>query len=274
MVSRNPRVAADWHDYRTLATAKIRSDWQYRSSFIILFIAQIVVTATDFLAIAFIFTNTQSLGGWTFAQVAFLYGIAVATFGLADFLVGSVENLSEKVKDGSFDTMLTRPVNALVNLTASHFGFRRLGRVVQALVILAVAVSVNDINWTLGRVAMLAVAFIAGTTIASCTWVLSSSIAFWTINTRELANTFTYGGGLAASYPAQIFENWLRSLVLYVIPLVFVAYLPSLYVLDIQSPLNLPTWFQFASPLVALAMLVVARMVWNAGIRRYQSTGT
>ena len=268
------RIVAGIADYRTLAGAKLRSDWQYRTGFVAMFASTVLVTAMDFAGIAVIFTKTPDLGGWSFREVAFLYGVAGVSFGLADFLVGSVEQISPRVRTGMFDLLLIRPVNALVHLTASEFSFRRIGKVAQALVVLVVATAIADIEWTLGRVVMLPLTIVSGTVIACATWVITASVAFFTIETQEIANTFTYGGDLAASYPLPIFESWLRVLVTYVVPLVFVSYLPALYILDLQTPLALPSSLRFASPLAALVMAMMARAVWRAGLRHYRSTGS
>ena len=263
-----------WFDYRTLAGAKLRSDAQYRTSFVVMILVSLIITGLDFAAIAVIFTKTPALGGWSIAQVAFLYGTSAICFGTADFLVGSVESISPKVRDGSFDTVLLRPVNALVNLTASEFAFRRIGNIIQGGAVFLVTALVVDVGWTIAKVGVLIVAIVAGIVIASSTWVITSSVSFWTVNTQEVANSFTYGGQQATGFPLHVFDAWLRILVTYVVPLVFVNYLPALHILELDSPLGLPEWMRFASPLVAVGMVLIARMVWGAGIRHYRSTGS
>jgi len=260
--------------YLLLASARVRSDWQYRTSFAVFLFASLVINVFDFVGIAVLFTKTETLGDWSLDQVAFLYGAAGLCFGIGDLLVGSVENLSTKIKDGSFDVLLTRPVNALVNLTASEFTLRRLGKIGQAAAIFAIALAVNDIDWTPGRGVAVIVMLGAGSVIASATWVITASIAFWLINTREIGNAFTYGGGLAISYPVHVFEQWLRVLLTFIFPLVFVSYLPALYILGIDSPLALPDFLRWSSPVVAGAMVLVATRVWRRGLRRYRSTGS
>lgn len=262
------------NEYRTLAAARIRSDWQYRTSFLVSMLASLVITTLDFLGIAVLFSNTETLGDWSLDQVAFLYGTAGICFGLGDLLVGSVEMIAVRVRDGSFDQILVRPVNALVNLTASEFGLRRLGKISQASVVFAIALAVNDIDWSPARLAVLLLMIPSGAVIASATWIITSSVAFWTVNTQEIANTFTYGGSLTVSYPLHLFDQWLRVLLAYVVPLMFVNYVPALYILDIDSPLGLPGWLRWVSPAVALAMALVAAEVWRLGVRHYRSTGS
>ena len=57
------------------------------------------------------------------------------------------------------------------------------------------------------------------------------------------------------------------------IPIAFVAYFPSLYVLGKDDELGLPEAFEFASPLVAVLSAVGAGLLWRAAVRRYRSVG-
>jgi ABC-2 type transport system permease protein len=88
-----------------------------------------------------------------------------------------------------------------------------------------------------------------------------------------LVNAFTYGGNFLSQYPVTIFGRWLRGLVIFVIPIAFVAYFPALYVLDRDDELGLPGWLRFASPAVAVAVAFAARLVWENAVRHYRSAG-
>jgi ABC-2 type transport system permease protein len=261
-------------DFRALAGAQMRSQLEYRTSFWLLFTSSFVVNFVDVLGIVVVFQNTPSLGGWSVEQVFFLYGMSGLCFGVADFIVGGVETISPRVRDGSFDQILTRPVNGLVNLVATDFKLTRVGKIMQAAVVFVLAVVVAGVAWSPGRVLATVVAVVSGIALAGAAWVITASVSFWTVNTREVANSFTYGGATITQYPLHIFERWLRTLITYVIPLVFVNYLPALYILDVESPLNPPGWLRFASPLAAAVAVLAARLVWRAGLSNYTSTGS
>lgn len=98
--------------WRLLVAARVRSQWQYRASFLLYAGASFLASLVDFAALAAIFTKVPQLGGWSLAEVAFLYGITGLAFHLADFAVGSVDELSRRVKDGTFDSLLLRPRSA------------------------------------------------------------------------------------------------------------------------------------------------------------------
>ena len=90
--------------------------------------------------------------------------------------------------------------------------------------------------------------------IFAAIWVIGAAITFWTVETSEVTNVFTYGGEALVSYPMPIYAEGIRRFFTYVVPLVFVSYLPSLYILEKPDPLGLPPVLQLCSPIVAVAV--------------------
>jgi ABC-2 type transport system permease protein len=203
-----------------------------------------------------------------------LYAFAGIGFGLADVLVSQVEVASRHIKAGTFDLFLIRPAGTLLQLCAAEFAPRRIGRSIQPLVVLAIALSRVDISWTALKVVLVPLAIVSGAVIFGSVWVLASSLSFWTVETQEIANSFTYGGVTLSQYPIDVFGVWLRRLVLFVVPLAFTSFLPVAYLLDKPVPFGLPPTLAFASPLVAVALALLARAVWRVAVRHYRSTGS
>ena len=135
--------------WRHLIVARIRSEWQYRVSFFALFASSFAVSALDFVAIVLVFEQVPAIGDWSVAEVAFLYGTGVTSAALADVLIGSIETVPERVRTGTFDRVLVRPASALVQVLGDDFALRRMGKVVQALFVLGIAMAAVDVDWTI-----------------------------------------------------------------------------------------------------------------------------
>ena len=260
--------------WRHLVGARIRADWQYRTSFFLFLLSQTLIASLDLGVIAAIFGQVDSLAGWSGAEVALLYGLAGVAFGFADLLISQVEMASRHIKAGTFDLFLLRPVPTLLHLSASEFALRRLGRILQPLVVLAVALAVAPIRWCPEVVLLIPVTIVSGVAIFGSVWVVTSSIAFWTVESQELGNAFTYGGGLAAQYPIDVLGAWLRRLFTFLVPLAFVAYLPAARMLGRAAPLGMPSAVAWATPAVALVCVCVARALWALAVRHHRSTGS
>jgi ABC-2 type transport system permease protein len=260
--------------YRRLVAARIRADLQYRTSFFLFLASQTLVAGLDLAVILVLFTQVSSIGGWSAPEVALLYGLAGTGFGLADLFASEVELASRHIKAGTFDLFLLRPAGALLQLCAAEFAPRRVGRIVQPLIVIVVVLGRVDVSWTPEKVLLIPVTILSGAVIFGAIWVITSSISFWTVETQEVANSFTYGGVTLSQYPIDVFGTWIRRIVTFVLPLAFVSYFPAAYLLDKPIPYGLPSSIALLTPLVALALVLVARAVWRLAIRHYRSTGS
>lgn len=87
--------------YGLIAAMWIRSTLVYRTSFAAAVLTNFLVTALDFVVIWMMFSQATSIGGYSFAETAFLYGTASVSFGITALLLGSVDDLGLRVRDGS-----------------------------------------------------------------------------------------------------------------------------------------------------------------------------
>jgi viologen exporter family transport system permease protein len=260
--------------YRLLAAMWIRSSMIYRTSFIMMTLGQFFITLLDFAAIVIMFGNIDRLGGFGLAQVAFLYGVSGFGLGGADLIVGNVERLGQRIRDGTLDAMLIRPLPALVQVCADDFQLRRVGRLAQSSGVLAYGIAASDIAWTWDRAVLMIVMLISGVAIFCSVFILFACYQFLAQEAAEMANAFTYGGNTLTQYPLTIFPTEVIRGVTFIVPLAFVNWYPSLRILDRPDPLGLPEVVQFASPLVAVVLCLVAGAVWRLGLRSYRSTGS
>lgn len=260
--------------YLRIMAARVRSDWQYRVSFLTLLCTQAMAVGLDLVAILFVLQLVPDVGGWTTTEIAFLYGMATLPFGISDLFVSAVERVSNYIREGTMDRILLRPVPPLLQISALEFELRRAGKLVPAAAALVWALPRVDVAWTTGRVLVLVMALVSGTVIYSALWIVAASISFWAVASREALNAVTYGGQYANQYPLHIYRSWVRAGFGWGIPLAFVAYVPSVYLLDPANPLGLPRWMVFLTMPVAATALGVALLIWRTGIRHYQSTGS
>ncbi|MGZ4438590.1 MAG: ABC transporter permease [Nocardioidaceae bacterium] len=257
-----------------LAAMWVRVDMTYRTSFLVLLLSSLVLTGIDFAAIGIMFANVDSLGGFGLGEIGFLYGGTAVALGTADLVVGNIERLGSRIRSGSLDAMMVRPVSLFVQTCADHFAFRRVGRILQGVAVLAWSLSVVPVHWTPLRVLMVPWIMVFGSLIFTALFVLGGAFQFVSVDGSEVANAFTYGGNTLTQYPLTIYPAEAVRALTFLVPVAFVNWYPSLYVLDRPDPLGLPTAAQFASPVAALVLCTLAALAWRAGVRRYRSTGS
>ncbi|MEU5975102.1 ABC transporter permease [Streptomyces sp. NPDC047315] len=262
--------------YGLITAMWIRSTMAYRASFVMTVLASFAVTGFDFLTIVLMFSHVDVLGGYDLGEIAFLYGIACTAFGITDLLLGSVERVGRRVRDGTLDTLLVRPAPVLVQLAADRFALRRLGRITQGGLVLGYGLYSVDatVDWTPVKVLMVPMMLLSGAVIFGCVFVAGAAFQFFAQDAAQVQHAFTYGGNTLLQYPPTVFARDLVRGVTFVVPLAFVNWLPGLYVLGRPYPLDVPQWLAFAPPVVAAGCCALAGAAWRVGLRSYRSTGS
>ena len=267
-------VAADLTLYGRLVAADLRGQMQYKLSFAILTVGSFFSLFLEFVAVLILVGRFPHMAGWSAGEVAFLYGLVSISFGLAEMIVGGFDRFAMLIVRGDFDRVLVRPADPFVQLFSQEFQLRRLGRVAQGIATLGVAQALTGIVWTTPKLLYLPVVIASGALLFAALFILGATLCFWTVQTNELTNILTNGGTVLASQPMDIYTDWFRRFFIFVVPLAFVTYFPALFFLDRPDALGLPVFFPFLPAPVAVAFFLVARTVWDFGVRHYQSTGS
>ncbi|MFE3449027.1 ABC transporter permease [Nonomuraea sp. NPDC059194] len=258
--------------YAMLAWTWTRAAAAYPVSFALMVAFGFLMAAVDVAVILVVFANTTALAGFTRDEVLFLYGAANTAFSLVDMCVGNLDKISQHIKAGTFDTMLVRPASAWVQAAVDRFTPTRIGRVLQAVVVLAVALTGIDVPWE--RAWMIPVMIATAIVIFASLWTLAGAVQFVLTDAPEVVNAFTYGGGQLTQYPFSVYGRDLVRGVTYVLPLAFINWQPGLYVLGKDDPFGTPGFLRFLGPVAALLLALLAAFAWRQGIRRYRSTGS
>ncbi|MBN1219229.1 MAG: ABC transporter permease [Anaerolineae bacterium] len=239
-------------------------------------VAAALILSTFFVAIVLIFQRFGHIAGWTLGEVAFLYGLVELAFGTMDMIFSGFDPgyFGQQVRRGTFDQLLLRPLNITLQVLGSQFVIRRLGRIMQGAVIFGLALTLLDIHWTTGKLMYLPVVLMGMVCFFGGLFIIGATITFWTVESIEVVNIFTYGGSEMISYPMHIYPGWLRRFFTFIIPAAFLNYYPALYFLDKSDPYHPPLIASFLAPVAGFGMLAVALLFWRFGVKHYQSTGT
>ncbi len=262
--------------YLRLIAVQIRSQLQYRVSFVLDSAATGLSVLVGFVSLALIFDRFHAVGGWALPEVAFLYGMVEIAFGVMDMLFSGFDpdTFGVMVQRGAFDQLLLRPANIVAQVLGSQFVIRRLGRIAQGVAVFAIAVALLDANWTPAKLLYLPVVLVSLVCFFGGLFIIGATITFWTVQRVEAINIFTYGGSEMMSYPMHIYQDWMRRFFTFIVPAIFLNYYPALYFLDKPDPLGFPSFAPFLAPLAGLGVLAGALLFFRFGMTRYQSTGT
>jgi ABC-2 type transport system permease protein len=252
----------------------VRGQMQYPGAFALLNVSQLLGSGIEILAIWALFRVFGHIEGWRLAQVAVFYGVANASFAIADAASRGFDVFGpEFVRTGAFDRLLLRP-RATALQVLGHELRLRVGRLVQAVIVFCIGAAAVHLAWTPAHVLLLVWTLAGGAALFGAIVLLQATLSFWTVDGLEVANILTYGGVQAGQYPMSVYAAWFRDFLIFVVPIGCVAYFPVVALLGVADPLGAPAWLLPLTPAAGFLFLAVALRVWGLGVAKYASTGS
>lgn len=252
----------------------IQSQLQYRASFIMMSIGHFIITFIDFIGLWVLFDRFGNLKGFSLEEAALFYGMVHIAFAIAEAWTRGFDIFPRLVKNGDFDRILTRPRSTVLQVLGYDFQAMRVGRFLQGLIVLFWAIYKLDIRWTLDKAFLLVFSILGGNFLFSGFIILQATLSFWSVQSLEIVNSFTYGGVEAAQYPLSIYKSWFRKIFIFIIPLACINYFPAMAILEKSDPLKSPLWLQWISPMAGVIFFLISLLVWEFGVKHYKSTGS
>ncbi|MDD3334990.1 MAG: ABC-2 family transporter protein [Eubacteriales bacterium] len=254
--------------FRYLAVG-LKSQMQDKTSFFLTLIGQGLSSFTTYLGVAFMMRRFHQVDGFTYAEVLLCFATVLMAFSLAETFARGFDRFSVMIGNGEFDRALVRPRSAIFQVLAAKPNFSRLGRLLQAMLVLGYAMPNSGVHWTWDRICTLLGMIFGGMVLFSSLFLLYAGLCFFTTEGLEVMNVFTDGGREFGRYPLSIYGKRVLQVFTYMVPLALVQYYPLLYLLGRTDDSR---WM--LAPLAACLFVVPAYGVWRIGLRHYRSTGS
>ena len=248
---------------------QIKAQMQYKASFVFLLIGQFLTAFSAFLTIYVLMQRFNTVKGFTYPQVLLCFAVVLLSFSLSECFFRGFDTFSGMIANGQFDRILVRPRSAVYQVLCAKVELTRLGRLLQAVLVLVYAVPQSGIVWTAEKIGVLVLMILGGVAVFSALFVLYAGICFFTIEGLEFMNIFTDGGREFGSYPLAVFGEGVLKFCTYVIPIALFQYYPLLWLLDMTER----TFYAF-TPVIGALFWLPALLVWKLGVRNYVSTGS
>ncbi len=255
--------------YLRYLSIHLKSQMQYKVSFVLMLLGQFVLSGTVLLSVWFLFMRFPQVQGFRFEEVLLAFAPTLLSFSLAELLGRGFDMFPQMLANGEFDRALVRPRGAVFQVLAGKVEFTRLGRLLQAVPVLAYAMYASGIQWTGDKVLVLLMMIACGTLVFFCLFVILAAISFFTLEGLELMSIFTHGGREFGRFPFSIYGKDVLRFLTFVVPLALVQYWPLLYLLGRSQRL-----LHALAPLFSLWFLLPAWWLWRLGLKHYKSTGS
>lgn len=246
----------------------IKSTLEYKASFIISFISQILVFFSYYFIILSLFSKFGNIKGFTLYEVLLCFSIIQFGYAFCETFARGIDQFDKLIIKGDFDRLLIRPQNILIQVLCYDLDLVKISRLIQAIIVFVIALVNLNINWTILKVVALMLMVLSSIVIFFGIFLLAASFCFFTIQGLEVRNLFTDGGKHMAQYPIGVFNKGFIIFFTIIIPYAFVNYYPLLYVLGKSNNI-----FYMLSPLIVFIYLIPCFIIFNIGSKRYQSVG-
>ena len=247
----------------------LKSQMQYKASFLMTALGQFLTSFTTFLSMYFMFSRFNSVNGFTFSEVLICFSIVLMAFSLTECFVRGFDVFPRLIRTGDLDRILVRPRSVVFQVLTSNMEFTRIGRLLQAILMLCWAIPACGVVWTADKILTLVLMVTGGISVFSSLFVLYAGISFFTLEGLEFMNIFTDGGREFGKYPVSVYGEGVLKFLTYVIPIALFQYYPFLYLIGRSEN----TLFMFL-PLLGIIFFLPCYAFFRYGLRKYQSSGS
>lgn len=242
----------------------------YQGDFFIALFTSFSATVASFGFLYILFHRVNSLQGWRFEELLFIYGFSLICLGFFNVLSLNLYEFGDRyIMEGRFDQVLLRPLHALFQVLFEAFRIESFQEVLTGTAVVVWASRKLALHPDLIEALLFLLMVACGVIIYLSIFVSLTSVSFWFEDRIGIVppvfNMIPFG-----RYPTTIYNTFLQFLLSWIIPFAFASFYPTTLFLNHREFRH----YFYLVPVVAVAFAALALLVWRQGVRNYQSTGS
>ncbi|WP_192815300.1 ABC-2 family transporter protein [Rhizobium sp. CCGE 510] len=250
----------------------IRSQMEYRGAFWLDRLAQILSYGSVFATIAILLARFDTLGGWSWPELALLYSFQLLAYSLgAAMSFTQLRDLEELVRLGTYDALLVKPFSPWVYLIFSGLNIGYAGHIILAVPLLGWAVFSVDFAWSVPSALFLVAALVSATLLTAALITMIGATALIWVRSNHLFSIF-FGFWELMRYPLNIFPGSIQITLLTAVPLALTSSVPVAALLGKPVPI-LGDWAGPAALAAGPVWVLIAMAYWRYATGKYQGAG-
>ncbi|MFQ3586590.1 MAG: ABC-2 family transporter protein [Fimbriimonadaceae bacterium] len=212
--------------YRTFFLSSIARELEFRANFFAKVAQNLVWVGFAILILLVIYANTDSLAGWSRGDAMILMGTTFLLQAVLGAFFMALMEIPEQVRRGTLDYILVRPLDSQYWVSMRKFHFEQIGVLLASGVILSIGVRQAEISPSALQWLTFAVLGFCAVTIFYAFSLLLMTLGIWFV---RVENLWVLGDTVLqiARYPIDIYGAPLQRAFTYMVPLAFLATIPS-----------------------------------------------
>ncbi|HJS17496.1 MAG TPA: ABC-2 family transporter protein [Anaerolineales bacterium] len=247
----------------------IQMSLAYRADTVVNILLNLMWLGWELLSLSIIFSNTETIGGWTFGELIALLGVFRLVHTLMIALIWpNTEKFNQSIRDGSMDYTLLQPVNSMFLVTFSRITVWRAWDLILAIALIVIGINMSGGTTTPLNILTFILLTISGAIVIYSLWIVLIALTFWF---TKFDNNVTILQALldAGRYPVTVYPAWLRILVTFIIPIAVATTVP---LQGLRGELTFG-WLLLFIAIAVVSFLIAARF-WRAGLKRYSGASS
>lgn len=257
--------------FRTLIKFGFIRATAYPPSFFAAIIGKFLRIGLTLVFFQAIYLHTSILAGWNYSEILVLAAsyFSFEVIALATFWRNLMFWLPQRLQDGSFDLLLTKPISPL---------FYTSFKIIDAFDITASSISVGLLWWyifskqiiapSLFEIGLFLLLSVIAIIFLFSFLLIIASISFWTITATGAGRLFE-SVFRAARFPGDIFKGPARIALLYILPVGLIVSVPADVLRGKLAWPHIIYFFVFAA-----ILSFIAYRFWNYALRHYSSASS
>ncbi|WP_088105523.1 ABC transporter permease [Halalkalibacter urbisdiaboli] len=253
----------------------VKGKMEYRFSFFMDLFTNIFTYSLMFLSIWILLNKFNHIQGWGFYEVMFLYNLNLFTYALSGMIIKHpMLDLEGMVQNGTFDSILIKPLNPLFHIIARQFEYTFMGHILLAMIVFGISIPKLNIDWSIYHALWFFILIFGGVLIHSAIMILSGSFSFWFVKSTMVVEMAIYDIRSFLNYPISIYHKGIQILLTFILPFAFINFYPAQFFLEKEGSTLFHPILQYGTPVVGVLTILLSYFVWSKGINKYQSTGS
>lgn len=261
--------------YLRFIVVYIKTLLEYRFLFFMDIFLQIVTYGLQLGSIWILINRFQNINGWTFDELLLLYTFDLCSYALSGmFFKHPMLDMEEMIRTGSFDGILTKPMNTLFHVVARQFQHGFIGHTVMCVFTFAYCFRALNIELNAIKIFLFLLFLLGASLLQAAFMIFSGSMCFFFVKSTSVVETAIYSIRSFLNYPITVYGHAIQIFLTFIIPYAFVNFYPAEYFLSYKENALFHPLLQYLTPVIGLGLFFGAVCFWRYGVSKYQSTGS
>lgn len=250
--------------YGEIIKNSIKREFQFRSNLIMNFVLLIFGYGIELLFFFAVYSNVDSINGWSFPQMVCLSAIILIVdalfFGLFFFNLLYIPFL---VRRYELDSCLLKPVNSLFYISTKSINIGYLMGIIPGVILLSIGLEMLEIKLSVYTCIKLIIFIINSVALLYSILTLFLSTTLFFVKVDGMIGMFwsviSFG-----KYPSSIYPKILRYFMTFFLPTFIIYNIPTQIILESEG---VSMWYIISS----VICLYIANIIWKKSLKVYYS---